>query len=205
MAETQTVKRRSDGEQTHEAILEVAMNLASIEGLKSLTIGRLAEEVGISKSGLYAHFGSKQQLQLETVQAGAEVWRREVLEPGLRGATALDRLRGLPEAFFSYVERAVFPGGCLFAALLAEYDAESGPIHDQLVLGTRAHLELLENLAVDAQAEGDLRGEADPAQLAFAMEGALHFANYMFVLTRDPVMLNRGREVVSGLIEGARP
>lgn len=204
MTDTQALKRRSDGEQTHQAILETAMDIASVEGLSALTIGRLANEVGISKSGLYAHFGSKEQLQIETVQAAGEVWQREVLLPGLEGATALDRLRGVPEAFFSYVERAVFPGGCLFAALLAEFDAQTGPIHDLLVRGMRAYLELLENLATDAQAEGDLRSDVDPAQLAFEIEGALHFANYMYVLTGEAEALDRGRAAVARLVEAAR-
>lgn len=204
MSDTQTVKRRSDGEQTHQAILETAMDIASVEGLKSLTIGRLAKEAGMSKSGLYAHFGSKEQLQVETVDAAAEVWQREVLAPGLSGASAVERLQELPEAFFSYVERAVFPGGCLFAALLAEFDAESGPIHDRLLVGMQAYLELLENLVSDAQAEGELKTDVDPPRVAFEIEAALHFANYMYVLTRDRQMLDRGRDVVAAIIDRAR-
>lgn len=204
MSETRASRRRSDGEETHDAILETAMNLASIEGLKSLTIGRLADEVGLSKSGLYAHFGSKEQLQLETVEAAAEVWQREVLIPGLEGATSLERLRGVPEAFFSYVERAVFPGGCLFAALLAEFDAESGPIHDAIETGMRTYLQLLENLAGEAIDEGELHADADPAQIAFEIEGALHFANYMYVLTGDRGMLDQGRRVVAAIVQRAR-
>ena len=197
-------RRRSDGEQTHEAILETAMNLASIEGLKSLTIGRLAAEVGISKSGLYAHFGSKEQLQLETFEAAAAVWQREVLVPGLDATTPLARLEGLADAFFSYVERAVFPGGCLFAALLAEFDAESGPIHDALLAAMRAYLELLEGIVAEAQAAGELDADADPAQVAFEVEGALHFANYLYVLTGDDGALDRGRANVANVIARAR-
>lgn len=205
MSDDTAVQRRSDGEATHQAILDTAMNIASIEGLKSLTLGRLASEVGISKSGLYAHFGSKEQLQIETVHAASAVWMREVLMPGLEGETALDRLQGIPAAFFSYVERAVFPGGCLFAALLAEYDAESGPIHDLLAAGLLAYLELLESLVRDAQTDGDIRDDVDPSQIAFEIEGALHFANYAYVLTREPVFLQRGRQVVSGIVERSQP
>lgn len=204
MSDTRRARRRSDGEETHELILETAMNIASIEGLKSLTIGRLAAEAGLSKSGLYAHFGSKEHLQLETVEAAAEVWQREVLIPGLEGATALERLRGVPEAFFSYVERAVFPGGCLFAALLAEFDAEPGPIHDAIETGMRAYLQLLENVAAEARDEGDLSDDVDPAQVAFEIEGALHFANYMYVLTGDLGMLDRGRKIVADIVQRAR-
>jgi AcrR family transcriptional regulator len=204
MSDTRTTQRRSDGEKTHEVILKTAMDLASVEGLKNLTIGRLADEVGISKSGLYAHFGSKEQLQVETVEAAAHVWQQEVLIPGLDAATALDRLQGVPEAFFSYVERAVFPGGCLFAALLAEFDAQPGPIHDAIENGIRAYLQLLENLAGEARDEGGLRDDVDPGQIAFEIEGALHFANYMYVLTGEREMLERGRAAIRNLVDGAR-
>jgi AcrR family transcriptional regulator len=98
----------------------VATQLASVDGIHGLTIGKLAEALGVSKSGLYAHFGSKDQLQLETIAAASAVFEREVLGPALQAPEGLSRLQALCDAYFSYVERGVFRGGCFFAALLAE-------------------------------------------------------------------------------------
>jgi AcrR family transcriptional regulator len=123
-----TAERRSDGARTHAAILDAAMRLASVEGINGLTIGRLAADLGVSKSGLYAHFGSKQELQRETIEAAREVIEREVTKPGMAASPGLDRLQATTDAFFSYVERRVFPGGCFFANLLAEVDAQPGPL-----------------------------------------------------------------------------
>lgn len=124
--EAQRLRRRSDGEHTHAAILEAAIRLASIKGMGSLTIGRLARELDVSKSGVFAHFRSKERLQKETIEAATEIYEREVLQPGLAAPDGLARLESLCEAFLSYVERNVFPGGCFFAQLLREFDAQTG-------------------------------------------------------------------------------
>lgn len=198
-------RRRSDGEQTHAAILEVAMRLASIEGLGSLTIGRLARELGISKSGVFAHFRSRQRLQQETIEAAREVFEREVIGPGLTAPDGLPRLRGLCEAFLSYVERGVFPGGCFFAQILGEFDAQTGPVHDAVAAGQRGWLGMLEGIADTARQQGELDPATDPRQLAFELYGPLEVANYLSVLYRDPSLVERGRNAVQATITRAKP
>lgn len=188
--------RRSDGERTHREILDVAMRLASVEGLGSLTIGRLSREVGISKSGVFAHFRSKERLQKETVEAARDVFLREVLEPGLAAPQGLSRVEALCEAYLSYVEREVFPGGCFFAHILAEFDARDGPIHEEVAADQRGWIGLLEEEIRAAQRGGELDPERDPAQLAFQLTAAAELANYYATLHRDGAMVERGREAV---------
>jgi AcrR family transcriptional regulator len=189
-------RRRSDGEQTHAAILDAAMRLASIEGLGGLTIGRLARELGVSKSGVFAHFRSKQRLQQETIAAAEEVFEREVLAPGLAAPAGLARLEGLCEAYLSYLERGVFPGGCFFAQLLAEFDAPTGPIHDAVAAGQQGWLGLLEEQIATAQAQGEIDAEVDPTQLAFELYAPLELANYLATLYADVTFVQRGRTAV---------
>lgn len=197
--------RRSDGERTHEAILDAAMALASIEGLSGLTIGRLARELGISKSGLFAHFRSKQRLQQETIEAARAVFEREVLGPGLDAPEGLPRLESLCEAYLSYLERGVFPGGCLFAQLLAEFDARTGPLRDGVAAAHGEWLALLTGLAETARRQGELEGSSDPDQLAFDLYAAMELANYLSILHRDRSFIERGRKSVRGHIAGAKP
>ena len=181
------------------------MRLASIEGLSSLTIGRLARELGVSKSGVFAHFRSKQRLQQETIEAAGRVFDREVLGPGLAAPEGRARLERLCEAYLSYVERGVFPGGCFFAQLLAEFDAHEGPIHDELVTGQQGWIGLLEHQIVMAQHQGELDPTVDPAQLAFELYAPLELANYLAVLYRDPSIVDRGRVSVRTSLSRAVP
>jgi AcrR family transcriptional regulator len=196
-------RRRSDGEQTHAVILDAAMRLASIEGLGSLTIGRLARELGVSKSGVFAHFRSKQRLQLETVAAAEEVFEREVLAPGLAAPAGLARLESLCEAYLSYLERGVFPGGCFFAQLLAEFDAPRGPLHDAVALGQQGWLGLLEQEIETAQEQGQVVADLDPTQLAFELYAPLELANYLATLYDDGRFIQRGRSAVRATIISA--
>lgn len=197
--------RRSDGEATHAAILEAAMRLASIEGLGSLTIGRLAGELGISKSGVFAHFRSKQRLQKETIAAAEAVFSHEVVEPALAAPEGRARVEALCEAYLSYVERGVFPGGCFFAQLLAEFDAPQGEIHDQVVLGQRGWLGMLTELVATAQRYGELDPALEAEQVAFELYAHLELANYLATLYRDRSMLDRGRRAVMTTIVASAP
>jgi AcrR family transcriptional regulator len=111
---------RADGERTRSAILRTAASLATVDGLEGLSIGHLAAATGMSKSGLYAHFGSKEELQLATVDEAERILTEEVVQPALAARPGLAQLAAACEAFFSYVERRVFPGGCFFAATALE-------------------------------------------------------------------------------------
>ncbi len=195
--------RRSDGEETYGRILEAAMRLASIEGLGSLTIGRLARELDLSKSGVFAHFRSKRRLHEETIAAAGRVFEREVLGPGLSAPDGLARVQALCDAYLSYVERRVFPGGCFFAHLLAEFDAQGGAIHDRVVEIQRGWMGLLEGRIEIAKEKGELGAATDAGQLAFELYAALELANYLSTLNRDPSLVERGRTAVQRAL-GAR-
>src|SRR3954465_4832521 len=122
----------SKGEKSRAAILLAAARLATTKGLQGLSIGELAAHLGMSKSGLYAHFKSKEALELATIDTAVEIFQREVLSPALAVPSGKGRLLGLVEAFLSHLRRRVFPGGCFFAATGAELAARAGPAHDRL-------------------------------------------------------------------------
>ena len=197
-------RRRSDGDATHAAILDAAMRLASIEGLGSLTIGRLARELGISKSGVFAHFRSKERLQRETIEAARTVFEREVVNPGFAAPKGLRRVEAFCEAYLSYVEREVFPGGCFFAHLLAEFDAQSGPIHAEVAADQRGWGAAMRHEIGVAERLGEVAQGTDAAQLAFELLAALEVANYLSTLERDPSVIELGRRAVRGALARAR-
>jgi AcrR family transcriptional regulator len=187
----------SHGAKTRGAILRTAADLASVDGLDGLSIGRLATELAMSKSGLFAHFGSKEDLQLATIEEARQRYVREVITPALSSGSGITRLYALCESFLSYVERAVFPGGCFFASAVAEFDCKApGPVRDRIAQCQDQWMNTLERAAQDAQAQGELRTEADPRQLAFELEAALLTANWYFHLYADPGYLGRARRAV---------
>src|SRR3954453_17734900 len=146
-------KRRTDGERSRKAILQEAARLATVEGINGLSIGRLAEAVGMSKSGLFAHFGSKEELQLATIETPRAVFPEQVVAPATSAPTAIERVRQLGERFLQHVESDVFMGGCFFASVAAEMDTRPGPVRD-LALRTVTEWQLMLEQAVrDAQAE----------------------------------------------------
>jgi AcrR family transcriptional regulator len=197
-------RQRSDGARTRAAILEAAARLASVNGIEGLTLGRLASELGVSKSGLYAHFGSKQQLQLETIDVALEIFGREVMAPVYAAPEGVQRLEALFDAYFSYLERWVFPGGCFFAGLLAEMDAGSGPVHEKVVAVERSWNAEFTAYAEGALRLGELRPGTDPEQLVFELYACMELANYHYVLFRDPAVLERGRRAVAGILDRHR-
>jgi AcrR family transcriptional regulator len=189
-------KPRADGLRSRRMILDTAARLATVEGLEGLSIGRLAEHIGMSKSGLYAHFGSKEELQLATVATAAEIFRDDVIRPTEAVETPLARLEALCEAFFSHLERRVFPGGCFFVSAAAEFDTHPGPVKEEVASFLRGWLGTLEDLAARAQQEGALNGTEDPAQLAFELDAFLLMANAAFLLYNDPVTIERARAAI---------
>src|SRR5215831_19255589 len=134
---------RADGQRTRAAILRAAASLATTDGLDGLSIGNLAAAAGLSKSGLYAHFGTKQDLQLATVAEAERILTAEVIAPALAAPPGLPQLAAACEAYFSYVERRVFPGGCFFAATALEMGARPGPVRDRVAAITAGFTALL--------------------------------------------------------------
>lgn len=198
-------KRRSDGDRSRAAILEEAARLATVEGIEGLSIARLAAAVGMSKSGLFAHFGSKEELQLATVDRASDLFDSQVIEPAAHATTGLERLNALVGAYLRYVEVDTFPGGCFFASVLAEVDMRPGPLRDHLVLFLGDWLARLEQAVRDAQAEGDVDAGEDPGQIAFEIEAALLLANAQFVVARAPVPIDRARRAIERRLAAARP
>lgn len=194
----------SHGAETRAAILRAAADAASVDGLDGLTIGRLATELALSKSGLFAHFGSKQDLQLATIEEARQRYNREVIAPAFASGSGITRLYALCDSFLSYVERAVFPGGCFFASAMAEYHGKApGPVRNRITQLQDWWLNTLERAAQDAQAAGELRGGTDPQQLAFELEAALLSANWYFHLYADATYLSRARRAVRARLSSA--
>ncbi|HEY7620922.1 MAG TPA: TetR/AcrR family transcriptional regulator [Solirubrobacteraceae bacterium] len=187
---------RTKGERTRAVILDEAARLASVVGLEGLSIGSLANAIGMSKSGLYAHFGSKQDLQLATIESARETFVTEVLLPALRAPKGIQRLLAACEQFLSHVERRVFPGGCFFSAAAADVGTRPGPVRDAIAAQQREWLALLERLAREAEELGELDAAIDPAQLAFELHALLVAANTSFILQGDTGGFERARVAV---------
>jgi AcrR family transcriptional regulator len=189
-------KRRSDGARSHGAILDEATRLATIDGLDGLSLARLADAVGMSKSGLFAHFGSKEELQLATIDAASTIFDELVIEPAGKDPAGLPRLRAYVGLFLQHVEEAVFPGGCFFVSAMSELDAQPGPARDGALAFSQRWLALLARQVMDAQAAGELDPTADPSQIAFELNAYMVLGNMQFVATSDPAALNRVRQAV---------
>jgi AcrR family transcriptional regulator len=185
------------GSRKRDAILQRAADLASAEGLEGLTIGRLAGELGMSKSGLFDHFGSKEELQLATVEhASATLWR-EVVEPAAAAPPGRERLTALIEGYISYLERDTFPGGCFLAAAAAEFDGRPGPVQDAIVAATRAWARELESQAEVALRQGELPAGTDSEQLVFELSAYTNRANAVYQLYCDRRAFGRARLAVA--------
>src|SRR5881392_1068464 len=149
-------RRRSDGERSRAAILREAARLATVEGLDGLSLARLAEAVGMSKSGLFAHFSSKEELQLATIDAASAIFDELVIEPAGEEAAGATRLRAYVERFLAHVEEGVFPGGCFFVSAMGELDTHPGPVQDGAMAYSRRWLTLLAEQVAAAQGAGEL-------------------------------------------------
>jgi AcrR family transcriptional regulator len=192
--------RPSKGQGSRATILHTAARLATTKGLGGLSIGDLAAEVGMSKSGLYAHFKSKEELELATIETAAAIFDSEVLQPAARAHAGTERLGALVDAFLSHLERRVFPGGCFFAAVAGELDTRPGPARDRVVQVLDQWQSLLRECLLDAQASGEIDPQAEVGQAAFEIQAMLLAGNYQFVMTNDPVRLSQARKGVEHVL-----
>jgi AcrR family transcriptional regulator len=191
------------GRRTRQSILARAVDLASVEGLEGLTIGRLADDLGMSKSGLFAHFGSKEDLQLATVDAARERFLAEAFLPALQAERGYARLMEICRSWISYVRRNVFPGGCFFAAASFEFDGRPGAVRDAIVKTMDEWVTAIEHAVVMAQETGEL-AEIEPAQLAFELNSLFFGVNFAYQLRRDRKALDRAQRAIETRLESLR-
>ena len=179
------------GSQTRASILDRAVDLASVEGLEGLTIGRLATELRMSKSGLFAHFGSKQELQLATIGAAAERFKGKVIDPALEFPDGAPRLRAMAERYLDQL--GDYSGGCFWAATSAEYDDRPGPVRDAIVASLDAWLGELERQARVA-------GVENPERFAFELYSLVMGVNARYRLSGDQRVFSYARESIERLL-----
>ena len=187
---------RSDGERTRRDILQTAARLATVEGIRHLSIARLADEVGMSKSGLYAHFGSKEELQLATIDTAEEIYQRDVYDrltdvpPGIDGAIAL------ADTHLDHLRRRVFPGGCFFDAAAGDLALERSVIRDRVVTFQSGWVRRLRDNLEAAAATGELAPRTDIDQLTYDLTAYLVLAHSRLVFDGNDSGLARAATAV---------
>ena len=182
----------SKGQDTKAAILDEAVGIASEIGFTGLTIGLLAERTGMSKSGLFAHFKSKESLQLEALERARERFTDLVIRPTLRAPRGVARVRTLMDNWFTWATET-FKGGCIFVTASIEYDDQPGPMRDALVRSERDWSEFIAAVVRTAVSEGDFREDLDAEQFAFTMQALMYGYHHSARLMRDPKALERTR------------
>jgi AcrR family transcriptional regulator len=197
--------QKTKGERTRHAILDAAAALATQEGLEPLSIGRLADATGMSKSGLFAHFGSKEELQLATVDHAAAMFVAEVIAPARAAPRGVARVWALCDHMIGYAERQVFPGGCFFACTSFEFNNKPGPVRDRIEEMIRSWLSYLEHAVEQAQEAGELDPQLSAREVAFQLDAFAQSANAQFQLFRDARVFEEARRAVRERLESLRP
>jgi AcrR family transcriptional regulator len=190
----------SKGEQTRERIVDKAWQLASRDGLSGLSLGKLAVELGLSKSGLFAHFGSKEGLEVEVLKAAAVRFTEQVLKPAMSAPRGVARLRKVFKNWLGWANDPEQPGGCIFMAAAAELDDTEGPQRDFLVAAQKEWLATLAKGARLAASEGELRRDLDADQFAFEMLGIAMAYHHGRRLLRDPKAESRAKNAFERLL-----
>jgi AcrR family transcriptional regulator len=193
-------KPRADGIQSRRAILHAAAKLATTRGLEGLSIGELAKHIGMSKSGLYAHFKSKQELELATIDTATEIFEREVIARIPLAPGGFERIEALNEAFLDHLERRVFPGGCFFATVAAQLAPHPGPARDRVLKLQNMWQEQFLIALREEIKRGGLPAKADVDQLAFEITAMMFRANFAWIVTEDLKVLERCRAGVENVI-----
>jgi AcrR family transcriptional regulator len=193
----------SKGDETRAAILDVAINIASTKGFAGLTIGTLAESTDMSKSGLFAHFKSKEQLELQTLERARERFVDVVVRPSLSAARGEKRVRALLENWLRWADDAL-SGGCLFIGAAAELDDQPGALRDLLVRNEQDWLDVIANVAATAVAEGDFDADTDVEQFAYDVHGVTLAYHHHSRLMRDPRAAERAESAFESLLASIR-
>ncbi len=204
MSESQHPDGLSHGERKRRAILRTALDLGSEQGLEGLSIGRLAEATGMSRSGLFAHFGSKEGLQLAAVAAAQADFEAHVMAPARDAQPGLDRLRALHRAWLDYVDGTAFRGGCFFFMTTSEYGSRPGAVRDRLAALALGWIRELLREAETAGRQGELRDDGDPKQIVFRLHAFAQEANWARELFDDDEAFGRARRAAGELLESIR-
>ncbi|MEM8710576.1 MAG: TetR/AcrR family transcriptional regulator [Planctomycetota bacterium] len=195
---------QTKGDRTRAAILQAGLEVASAEGLEAITIGRLADRVGLSKSGLFAHFQSKEQLQVEVLGHGREAFIQSVVVPALQAPRGEPRLRQLMHNWLGWNWSEESRGGCVFLQAAAEYDDREGPVRDVLVQTQRDLLEFLIGGAQLCVDEGHLRKDTDPKQFAFELFALVMAHHFHIRLLEDPTAPERTQAGFERLMKASK-
>jgi AcrR family transcriptional regulator len=190
------------GQETRQAILNEALQLASVVGLEGLTIGTLADRLGLSKSGLYAHFKSKEALQQAILEAGLDHFTELVISPALEGPPGVPRLEALFRGWLDWSDHRM-AGGCLFLTAMVEFDDRPGPVRDFLVGMLRRWMGILARTAQESVAGGAFRPDVDPDQLAFEFNGILWQYNQTRRLLGDPAAEDKAWRAFGRMLQDA--
>lgn len=186
--------RLRKGVRTRESILRVAVDLASVEGLEGLTIGRLAEELKMSKSGLFAHFGSKEELQLATIETARQIFVEHIIRPALAEPEGIGRLLLLCQGWLSHVEGKVFKGGCFFTAASLEFDGRTGPVRDAIADAMKSWLGVLARAIEVARKARHIKASVSDEKFAFEIYSLAMGANWALQLLDDKAAMSKARQ-----------
>ena len=195
----------SKGEATRERILDRAFLLAGRDGLQGLTIGALADELKLSKSGLFSHFGSKEELQVAVLDVASSRFTERVLLPAFKAPRGLPRLERIFEQWIEWMTDTRMPGGCIFQQANAELDDRQGRPHDVLLEQQKNLVEALTKTVQLAMAEGHLSKNTDPRQVAFELEGIMMTMNVYLRLLKDRKAVDRARVAFKRLVQSNVP
>lgn len=193
-------KPRADGIKSRHAILDAAARLATTQGLEGLSIGELAMHIGMSKSGLYAHFKSKEELELATIDTAAEIFENDVIRKVPGSPRGFARVTALSEAFFQHLERRLYPGGCFFATVAAQLAPRPGRARDRVMQLQNAWAAQFMAALRQARDDGELPAEADLEQLVFEITAMMFRSNFVWITTEDKRVLNHARVGIRNIL-----
>lgn len=193
-------RSRVDGVKSRHAILDAAARLATTHGLEGLSIGELAQHIGMSKSGLYAHFKSKEELELATIETAAEIFEDDVIRKVPESPRGFARVTALSEAFFQHLARRVYPGGCFFATVAAQLAPRPGRARDRVMQMQGAWVAQFMAALRQARDDGELPSDADLEQLVFEITAMMFRSNFAWIVTEDERVLDLARVGIRNIL-----
>lgn len=190
------VRRQARGVRTRDAILRRAVDIASVDGLEGLTVGRLADELNMSKSGLFAHFGSKEDLQLATCETARQLFIDEISRPAMAAPRGMPRLWTLLDFWLGHVERRLFEGGCFFTAASFEFDGRKGPVRDRVAAIMHEWIATLNRAVQETQKAGHIQAQVSVEMLTYEIQALALGAHWSFQLLNDRQAYTRARSII---------